>query len=230
MVAGLLARAEAELADLSDVDGTSAVVDGVRCASYAIPEPWATYARPVEAPADLRRVRGWLAGHAERWTVRVSADDAGAPAYRGMDVWARLPAYVWDGRGADAGEMPGLVVTQAREPGEVLVTYGDRLAPLVTERHLRAGRYRWLVGWLDGEPVACALLRRAAGTVYLSAVTVRPAWRGRGIGTAISAAATRQAGELGGGPVWLHAAGEESARIYRRLGYRRVDEHLLLAP
>lgn len=223
-----LARAEAALADLSDVDGDGAVVAGIRCASYGIDQPWATWARPVVPPDDLAPVVGWLSARAGTWTVKVSAADVPAPAYRGLAEWLTLPVYVLD-EPAAMPDVPGLTVGAPRDPAEFLGVYGTELAPLVTDRHLRAPGYRFLVGRLDGVTVACAQVRRAADTAYVSAVTVAPEYRRRGIGAAVSAAATGVARRLTTGPVWLHAA-DGAAGIYRRLGYVPVDRHVLLAP
>jgi GNAT superfamily N-acetyltransferase len=134
--------------------------------------------------------------------------------------------YVLDDA-VDAPPVPGLTVGPARDAAEFLSVYGADLAPLVTPRHLRSPGYRFLVGRMDGVPVACAQVRRAADTAYVSAVTVRPEYRRRGIGAAVSAAATRIARDLTDGPVWLHAE-DGPARVYRRLGYVPVDRHVLL--
>lgn len=226
MIAARIARAEAALADLSDVDGDSAVVAGIRCASYDIAQPWATWARPVVPPDDLAPVVDWLSARADRWTVKVRAADTSAPAYRGLAEWLVLPVYVLDDP-LDAPAVPGLTVGPARDPAEFLSVYGAELAPLVTARHLASPGYRYLVGRIDGVPVACAQARRAADTAQVSAVTVRPAYRRRGIGAAVTAAATRVAAAVTDGPVWLHAE-DGPARIYRRLGYVPVDRHVLL--
>jgi len=210
------------------VPGDSAVVAGIACASYGIDEPWATWARPVTPPAELAPVVDWLAGRADRWSVKVSAADTGAPAYRGLSEWLVLPVYLL----ADptpAPDVPGLSVGVPRDPAEFLAVYGTGLAPLVTDRHLASPRYRFLIGRIDGVTVACAQVRVAAGTAYVSAVTVRPEYRRRGIGAAISWAATRVARELTDGVVWLHAE-DGPAGIYRRLGYRRADTHVVLTP
>lgn len=226
------AVAEAALADLSDVDGTSALVCGVRCAALGVDQAWATFARPVTPPTAARcaEIVDWLGAHGSSWSVKVSAADVDADGYRPLRELFTLPVYELTDPDllGSARPVPGLRIAPTRSPAEFLATYGTDLAPLVTDRHLDSPGYHHLVGWLDGAPVACAMLRRGGGMAYLSAVTVRDDQRRRGIGAAISAAASRWALEAAAGPVWLHAAGQESARIYRRLGYRRVDEHVVL--
>ncbi|MGA8117571.1 MAG: GNAT family N-acetyltransferase [Actinocatenispora sp.] len=232
MISEQLARAEAALADLTDIEGDSALVAGVRCAALGVAQPWGTYARPVRPPAcgDFRQVIDWLSARSTQWTVKVSARDVGAPIYRGLREWLALPVYVLAAPDAldRTPTVSGLDVTLAHSPDEFLRVYGTELAPLVTDRRLASKGYRFLVARLDGRPVGCAQVRRAEGTVYISAVTVRPEYRRRGIGAAISTAASRLALTLADdGPVWLHAS-DEPGRVYRRIGYRQVDEHVLL--
>ncbi len=229
---GQLARAAAELTAMAGIGGESALVAGVRCAALGIPQPWATYARPVSAPTadEFGQVRDWLTARSTQWTVRVSARDATAAVYQDLRTCEVLPVYTLAGSVAlnATPEVTGLTIAPARDPAEFLTVCGAGLAPLVTDRHFADDRHRFLVGRFDGEPVATALLRRGGGTVCLSMINVVAEHRRRGIGATISAAASRLAGTLaGGGPVWLNA-NDDSARIYRRIGYRQVDEHVFL--
>jgi GNAT superfamily N-acetyltransferase len=67
-----------------------------------------------------------------------------------------------------------------------------------------------------------------ADTAYVGAVTVLPAWQGKGLGTALTIAA----GEVGArysDLVWLHCT-PTSRGLYERLGYHHVDDHVLLVP
>jgi GNAT superfamily N-acetyltransferase len=85
-----------------------------------------------------------------------------------------------------------------------------------------------LVARVDGEPVGCARVRLMADTAYVGAVTVLPPWQGKGLGTALTLAA----GELGArysDLVWLHCT-PTSRGLYERLGYRHIDDHVLLVP
>jgi hypothetical protein len=83
-----LARAEADLADLSDVYGDSALVAGIRCAALGVPQPWATYARPVTPPpvagfelvAVSAAASRLAVGHAD--TVRLHAADEAERIYQ----------------------------------------------------------------------------------------------------------------------------------------------------
>ncbi len=231
---GQLTRAAAELTAMAEIGGESALVAGVWCAALGIPQPWATYARPVDTPTpdEFARIRDWLAARSTQWTIRVSGRDVTAPVYRDLRTVQVLPAYVLAAPDAlDATpEVAGLEVGPARGPAEFHSVCGSELAPLITDQHFADARHHFLIGRLDGEPVACAQLRSGGGTVCVSMINVVSAYRCRGIGTTISTAASRLGLTLAGdGPVWLNA-NENSARIYRRIGYRWVDDHVILAP
>ena len=63
-------------------------------------------------------------------------------------------------------------------------------------------------------------------TANVGAVTVRPEWRGAGLGTALTVAATR-VGTDHSDLVWLHCT-PHSRALYERLGYHLVEDHALL--
>ena len=109
---------------------------------------------------------------------------------------------------------------------EFLAAYGTELAPLITDAHIRSARMDHLVARMDGGPVGCARVRLMGDTAYVSAIAVRPELRGRGIGTALTVAATRRAAGRAV-LVWLHCT-PRSRSLYERLGYRHVDDHALL--
>ncbi|MGW2281342.1 GNAT family N-acetyltransferase [Streptomyces sp. NPDC001770] len=60
----------------------------------------------------------------------------------------------------------------------------------------------------------------AVGTAELAGVGTRPAFRGRGIAGAVTAALTGAMFDRGAESVWLEFSGEGSRRVYERLGYR----------
>jgi predicted N-acetyltransferase YhbS len=84
------------------------------------------------------------------------------------------------------------------------------------------GGIHHLVARMDGAPVGCARVRMLADTAYVGAVTVLPAWQGKGLGTALTRAPRASL-------VWLHCSAASRA-LYERLGYRHVDDHALLVP
>lgn len=82
----------------------------------------------------------------------------------------------------------------------------------------------WLGAYVDDEPAAVGALTRVGdGTGYLQGVTTLPAYRGRGLGFAVSAALTRRARvPTGVATLGVYVDNEPALAIYRRLGYRTI--------
>ena len=73
----------------------------------------------------------------------------------------------------------------------------------------------------DGEPVGFAQLERVGNAAEITDVFVRADRRGEGLGTAITQAAIRAAGEVG--ELWIVADVDDRAKdLYARLGFRPV--------
>ncbi|MGW2842506.1 GNAT family N-acetyltransferase [Streptomyces sp. NPDC001493] len=68
----------------------------------------------------------------------------------------------------------------------------------------------------------------AVGTAELAGVGTRPAFRGRGIAGAVTAALTGAMFDRGAESVWLEFSGEGSRRVYERLGYRQQGTRLYM--
>jgi GNAT superfamily N-acetyltransferase len=227
----LLGRAEAETTLYSG--GRTARAGGAACVRYDLPQPWATkacFTAQAEPPtsAQLAAARDWLDAHSpDGWRVVVREAHADAARER-ADLALELSLQLWaTGAAPGPSSPPGLQVEVATTAADVLTAYGAELEPLVRGRIGVAGD-TWLVGREAGAVVACARVRVAAGTAYVSAVTVLPAARGRGIGRAISAEATRlglRSAEL----AWLECDPDVSP-LYAGLGYRRVTAHVQLGP
>lgn len=239
-LADLFARAEAAMADLPAVSimagAAAAVVDGIPCARYPIEQPWANQAKVMvpPRPAALDAALDWLDAHAcapGQWVVTTRQRYAASPVFteRGLTPSLELPVLVL-GR-ADLlrtlPAVPGLEISAAVSAAEFLTVYGEELAPLVPAGILSDPGYHHLVGRIGGEPVACARVREVLGTAYVSAVTVVPAHRGRGVGTATSAAAARLALATNVRAVWLSAT-VNLHPMYTRLGFRPVGVHVQL--
>lgn len=112
------------------------------------------------------------------------------------------------------GEWGGL------EPGDTLERREERL-----RAHLDgAGLPLTMVALADGNPAGCAglvaeeLSDYADLTPWLSSVYVDPAWRGRGVGTALTLAVERKARDLGWSRLYLCTWTARS--LYERLGWR----------
>lgn len=238
-LAEAVAAAESARADLSEVGGEWAIVEGIPCARLPVDYPWAVQAKAMSPPtagalgAALRWMARWSPGgtgpHGCVVTRRRYADHAVFDA-AGLQPALVLSAMVQVDAPDALTVVPDLDIGPARSVEEFRVpfrAFGTDLGPLVTPRHLAAPSELHLVGRLGGAPVACAQIHCVAGTTYVSAVAVLPELRGLGVGTAISAAATKAARSRCAGPVWLHAEAHLHP-LYRRLGYRVVDDHVQL--
>lgn len=84
----------------------------------------------------------------------------------------------------------------------------------------------FLVGYLDGEPVACGGLRRVdADTVEVKRMYVVPRARGRGFSRVVLATLEDLAREHGASRVALETglAQPEAMRLYETSGYERIE-------
>jgi ribosomal protein S18 acetylase RimI-like enzyme len=74
---------------------------------------------------------------------------------------------------------------------------------------------------IDGEPVATGERYSFDGASYLSSIGTRPAWRGRGFGSLITLALTRDSVASGFDLVYLgvYADNTRAIRLYERLGF-----------
>jgi len=219
-------RASGEGAALTDD------VHGVPCASFDIDTPWATQAvltgrADLPAPDELGAVLDWLeARRPGSWQVRARDEQSVALARAGLVPALELGVWITDRRpylrapdGVDIGE--------AADAAEFVSVFGDDLAPLVAGQIGRPGR-AFQVLREQGRAVACARVTQTGGLAYVSAVTVLPERRGRGLGRLMSAAATSYAVRQAG-LAWLHCA-DSMAPLYEQLGYRRLTTHVDFKP
>jgi predicted GNAT family acetyltransferase len=98
--------------------------------------------------------------------------------------------------------------------------------PAVAERLLGPGQLelpavRFYAGLLDGRPVAQAYTHTVNGAVGVWGVATLPEFRGRGIGTAITSFAIRDA--PGADIAWLMST-PEGRSMYERMGFREVSD------
>ncbi|MEU9381186.1 GNAT family N-acetyltransferase [Streptomyces sp. NPDC048279] len=107
---------------------------------------------------------------------------------------------------------------------------GADLDTFVDERMSRGGWRLWTVG---DEPVAMAAMTSVvAGTARLTPVYTLPEHRGRGYGSAVTAAVSQAARDAGAEHVLLFTdlANPTSNRLYQRIGYRPVSDYRMVAP
>jgi GNAT superfamily N-acetyltransferase len=98
--------------------------------------------------------------------------------------------------------------------------------------HLDPARVHRVLAVEDGEPVGCGSLWVTGRTAGLHDIAVPPGARGRGIGSAVTAALVARARALGCTEAVLHASGP-GVGVYRRLGFARVctlTQHLWVPP
>jgi ribosomal protein S18 acetylase RimI-like enzyme len=229
-VAVRVAAAHGDTADLIPAGDDWAVVSGVPCQHIALPYPWATTGRILALRAaptadTVTEVAAWLRTMSPQWTLMVRTEHE--HEVRGYQRWDLLPVLVLQGR-LPLSTRSVADIGPASDRDEFLAVYGAELAPLVTEAHLATQRMHHLIARVDGKPVGCARVRLMADTAYVGAITVIPAWQGKGVGTMLTIASSQLAARYSD-VVWLHCT-PASRALYERLGYRHVDDHSLVVP
>jgi len=111
---------------------------------------------------------------------------------------------------------------------EWVATWGfgvpDDVLPLYQDVHTQLGigpdlPWRYYLGFLDGKAVATSLLFMGAGVAAVHQVVTRPEARFKGIGTAMTLAALRDA-RREGNRIAILTSSPYGERIYRRIGFR----------
>jgi GNAT superfamily N-acetyltransferase len=82
---------------------------------------------------------------------------------------------------------------------------------------------RGYLGYLDGEPVGTAMGLTVADFVAVFTVSTGPAWRGRGVGTALTARAVLDGYTAGSTWSWLQSS-SMGHNLYRSLGFVDLEE------
>jgi ribosomal protein S18 acetylase RimI-like enzyme len=120
----------------------------------------------------------------------------------------------------EAGPAERDAATVPLEPGELRREL-DRTA---------TGDLTTAVAETDKGPVASGALLRAGDTAEIAGVATLPAVRRRGLGAAVTVALSRHALRSGVTVVFLSAGSDEIARVYQRVGFRRVGTACIAGP
>lgn len=137
------------------------------------------------------------------------------------------PAVPGGARVVDAGDRDLLLEWYeefGREVGEV----GHRREDMVADRIAYSGLTLWEV---DGTPVSMAGVSRSVANMVRVAPVYTPArHRGKGYAAAVTAAVSQAALDAGAGEVVLFTdlANPTSNALYQRIGYRAVEDRLVL--
>jgi ribosomal protein S18 acetylase RimI-like enzyme len=83
---------------------------------------------------------------------------------------------------------------------------------------------------LDGQPVAVGSHQPVGPVTEVVGVATLPTWRRRGLGAAVTAFLVEDAGRRGAETIFLSAGDDAVARVYERLGFRRVGVHSAAEP
>jgi len=221
---------------------------GGRVAGIAMHRPEFEVFLPDVAPDAAEKVAEALADRA----IDVPGASGGVePARAFCLAWHRLTGRTWEQASAarlyvlDALKPPGDVPGERRTAGpadvDLVATWADAFVaesdgywPASSQREVVARRIDagevslWTV---DGEAVSMAATSPVVGGVArVNLVFTPPARRGRGYGSAASAAVTRRALEDGAHTCMLYAdvANPTSNEIYRRIGYREFADSVVL--
>jgi ribosomal protein S18 acetylase RimI-like enzyme len=95
---------------------------------------------------------------------------------------------------------------------------------------LQAGLTVLAVALLDGQPAAVGGHQPVGPVTEVVGVATLPVWRRRGLGAAVTALLVQDAGRRGAEMVFLSAGDDAVARVYERLGFRRVGFHRAAEP
>jgi GNAT superfamily N-acetyltransferase len=91
-------------------------------------------------------------------------------------------------------------------------------------------RYTALASPAGERALASGVGMRAGDVVEIAGVATLPAARRRGLGAAVTAALARAALDAGAGLVFLSAGSEDVARVYLRVGFRRIGTACIAEP
>lgn len=225
---------------------------------YARPALGATDFRPADVTAVVERQAALGQPQSLEWVVGVTPGVGPAAAAAGLAVIERplllLPAEAElrgplpDGvvvRLASADDDLAMVTAVAElgfgSPGtdvapigvEALAAAAHQLEPATLEflgRRMALGLTFTMVAFDKGVPVAIGSHQPLHGVSELVSIACLPEYRRRGLGAAITRALAADARARGASTIFLSAGEESVAKIYERVGFRRIGSVGAAAP
>jgi len=205
--------------------------------------PPANAATLVRVPADLPRVlaeaRAFWHGYGVSWTLKAigatGAAVATLAAAAGLTLGEVNPGLLLSPLAGEAATVPGLLIRPVRTVADLhrfwetsAAGFGidrvDLFASLYAPAALDLPDFTLYLGLLDGVPVATAVRFTSYRIAGLGGVSTVAAYRGRGIGAAITWRAALDGLAEGCVASYLQATAM-GFPVYRRMGFRHVSDH-----
>jgi ribosomal protein S18 acetylase RimI-like enzyme len=137
-------------------------------------------------------------------------------------IWA-VPAVAFGHPGTAVG------LAGAIERDKIAADHDEGTMDMLRER-LRSGQSVLAVAFGPDGPLAAGSCQPLGGVAEITGVGVLPSSRRMGLGGAVTAALAREALRRGVQTVFLSASNDDVARIYARLGFRRIGTAMIAEP
>ncbi len=137
-------------------------------------------------------------------------------------IWA-VPAVAFGHPGTAVG------LAGAIERDKIAADHDEGTMDMLRER-LRSGQSVLAVAFGPDGPLAAGSCQPLGGVAEITGVGVLPSSRRMGLGGAVTAALAREALRRGVQTVFLSASDDDVARIYARLGFRRIGTAMIAEP
>ncbi|HEX4256362.1 MAG TPA: GNAT family N-acetyltransferase [Streptosporangiaceae bacterium] len=137
-------------------------------------------------------------------------------------VWA-VPAVAFEHPGTATG------LAGAIERDKIASGHDEGVLTMLRER-LRSGQSVLAAAFDQDGPLGAGSCQSLASVAEITGVGVLPAARRMGLGGAVTAALAADAQRRGVQTVFLAASDDDVARVYRRLGFRRIGTAMIAEP
>lgn len=195
----------------------------------------------VPTTQDYDAARDWCESRGSlTWRARVPVGLAQSGPWLGLQRFDTIGVFatrVGSVPEFDSATPPELRLSFDPSYDDVVTAYGGWMAApdlardLVHPNDITLPWRRFVVGYVDEQPIGCAFVWFVCGTAYLSGIGVVEQLRGRGYGRALTIAATMTALEPPSGEsvdcLWMGAT-DAGAALYAQLGYTRIDTEVQL--